>query len=94
LDRRVYEVLFSSRFADEAPDALEREEGVPVGRELMLRGAEERLAPIAMMALVFGTRRPPRARTSRSRRRRKRLWRPDYWITSGTSDATCMSISA
>ena len=31
---------------------LEREEGVPFGRELVLRGAEERLAPIAMTALV------------------------------------------
>jgi len=31
---------------------LEREEGVPFGRELVLRGAEERLAPIAMTALA------------------------------------------
>jgi Cu/Ag efflux pump CusA len=31
---------------------LEREEGVPFARELVLRGAEERLAPIAMTALV------------------------------------------
>ena len=31
---------------------LEREEGVPFGRELVMRGAEERLAPIAMTALV------------------------------------------
>ena len=31
---------------------LEREEGMPFGRELVLRGAEERLAPIAMTALV------------------------------------------
>jgi Cu/Ag efflux pump CusA len=31
---------------------LEREEGVPFGRELVLRGAEERLSPIAMTALV------------------------------------------
>lgn len=31
---------------------LEREEGVPFGRELVLRGAEERLAPILMTALV------------------------------------------
>jgi CzcA family heavy metal efflux pump len=31
---------------------LEREEGVPFGRALVLRGAEERLAPIAMTALV------------------------------------------
>ena len=31
---------------------LEREEGVPFGRDLVLRGAEERLAPIVMTALV------------------------------------------
>jgi len=31
---------------------LEREEGVPFGRELVLRGAAERLAPIMMTALV------------------------------------------
>jgi CzcA family heavy metal efflux pump len=31
---------------------LEREEGMPFGRDLVLRGAEERLAPIAMTALV------------------------------------------
>jgi Cu/Ag efflux pump CusA len=31
---------------------LEREEGTPFGRALVLRGAEERLAPIAMTALV------------------------------------------
>jgi CzcA family heavy metal efflux pump len=31
---------------------LEHEEGMPFGRELVLRGAEERLAPIAMTALV------------------------------------------
>jgi Cu/Ag efflux pump CusA len=31
---------------------LEREEGMRFGRELVLRGAEERLAPIAMTALV------------------------------------------
>jgi CzcA family heavy metal efflux pump len=31
---------------------LEREEGAPFGRALVLRGAEERLAPIAMTALV------------------------------------------
>jgi CzcA family heavy metal efflux pump len=33
---------------------LEREEGVPFGRQLVLRGAEERLAPILMTALVTG----------------------------------------
>ena len=31
---------------------LEREEGVPFSRDLILRGAEERLAPIVMTALV------------------------------------------
>jgi Cu/Ag efflux pump CusA len=31
---------------------LEHEEGLPFGRDLVLRGAEERLAPIAMTALV------------------------------------------
>ncbi len=31
---------------------LEHEEGMPFGRELVMRGAEERLAPIAMTALV------------------------------------------
>ena len=31
---------------------LETEEGMPWGRELILRGAEERLAPILMTALV------------------------------------------
>jgi CzcA family heavy metal efflux pump len=31
---------------------LEQQEGVPFGRELVLRGAEERLAPIAMTALT------------------------------------------
>ena len=31
---------------------LEAEEGMPWGRELILRGAEERLAPILMTALV------------------------------------------
>jgi Cu/Ag efflux pump CusA len=31
---------------------LEKEEGVQFGREMVLRGAEERLAPIAMTALV------------------------------------------
>jgi Cu/Ag efflux pump CusA len=31
---------------------LEREENVPFGRELVLRGSEERLAPIMMTALV------------------------------------------
>jgi CzcA family heavy metal efflux pump len=31
---------------------LEQEEGIPFGRELVLRGAEERLAPILMTALV------------------------------------------
>lgn len=33
---------------------LQREEGVPFGRELLLRGAEERLAPILMTALCAG----------------------------------------
>ena len=33
---------------------LEQEEGVPFGRELVMRGAEERLAPILMTALVTG----------------------------------------
>jgi CzcA family heavy metal efflux pump len=33
---------------------LEREEGMPFGRELVLRGAEERLAPILMTALATG----------------------------------------
>jgi CzcA family heavy metal efflux pump len=33
---------------------LQYEEGVPFGRELVLRGAEERLAPIVMTALVTG----------------------------------------
>ena len=33
---------------------LQRKEGVPFGRELILRGAEERLAPILMTALTTG----------------------------------------
>ena len=33
---------------------LEREEGVPFGPELVLRGAKERLAPIMMTALATG----------------------------------------
>jgi Cu/Ag efflux pump CusA len=33
---------------------LENEEGVPFGRELALRGAEERLSPILMTALATG----------------------------------------
>ena len=33
---------------------LEDEEQVPFGRDLVLRGAEERLAPIVMTALVTG----------------------------------------
>lgn len=33
---------------------LETQEGVPFGRELVLRGAEERLTPILMTALVTG----------------------------------------
>ena len=33
---------------------LETEEGMPFGRELVLRGAEERLAPILMTALATG----------------------------------------
>ena len=33
---------------------LEQEEGVPFGPELVLRGAEERLAPILMTALATG----------------------------------------
>ena len=33
---------------------LETEEGVPFGRELVMRGAEERLAPILMTALATG----------------------------------------
>ncbi|WP_112274702.1 efflux RND transporter permease subunit [Lentzea terrae] len=33
---------------------LEREEGVPFGRELVLRGARERLAPILMTSLAAG----------------------------------------
>lgn len=33
---------------------LEREEGVPFGRDLILRGARERLAPILMTALATG----------------------------------------
>jgi Cu/Ag efflux pump CusA len=33
---------------------LQREEGVPFGRELVMRGAEERLAPILMTALTTG----------------------------------------
>ena len=33
---------------------LEEQEGMPLGRELVLRGAEERLAPILMTALVTG----------------------------------------
>jgi Cu/Ag efflux pump CusA len=33
---------------------LELEEGVPFGHELVMRGAEERLAPILMTALVTG----------------------------------------
>ena len=35
---------------------LEHEEGVPFGPELAMRGAEERLAPILMTALVTGLR--------------------------------------
>jgi Cu/Ag efflux pump CusA len=31
---------------------LEQEEGMPFGRELVMRGAEERLAPILMTALA------------------------------------------
>ncbi len=33
---------------------LEREEGMPFGRELVMRGAKERLAPILMTALATG----------------------------------------
>ena len=33
---------------------LERQEGMPFGRELVLRGSEERLAPILMTALATG----------------------------------------
>ena len=33
---------------------LEHEEGVPFGRDLVMRGAEERLAPILMTALATG----------------------------------------
>ncbi len=33
---------------------LQREEGVPFGRDLIIRGAEERLAPILMTALTTG----------------------------------------
>jgi multidrug efflux pump subunit AcrB len=33
---------------------LERHEGVPFGRELVLRGSEERLAPVLMTALATG----------------------------------------
>jgi Cu/Ag efflux pump CusA len=33
---------------------LEREEGIPFGPELVLRGAQERLAPILMTALATG----------------------------------------
>jgi len=33
---------------------LEFEEGVPFGRDLVIRGAEERLAPILMTALATG----------------------------------------
>ncbi len=33
---------------------LQREEGVPFGRDLVIRGAEERLAPILMTALTTG----------------------------------------
>ena len=33
---------------------LEVEEGMPFGRDLVLRGAEERLAPILMTALATG----------------------------------------
>ena len=33
---------------------LEREEGVPFGRDLVMRGASERLAPIMMTALATG----------------------------------------
>jgi Cu/Ag efflux pump CusA len=33
---------------------LEHEEGMPFGPELVLRGAEERLSPILMTALVTG----------------------------------------
>ncbi len=33
---------------------MQHEEGVPFGRELVLRGAEERLAPILMTALATG----------------------------------------
>ncbi len=33
---------------------LEREEGVPLGPELIMRGASERLAPIMMTALATG----------------------------------------
>jgi Cu/Ag efflux pump CusA len=33
---------------------LEQEEGMPFGHELVMRGAEERLAPILMTALVTG----------------------------------------
>jgi Cu/Ag efflux pump CusA len=33
---------------------LERKEGVPFGRDLVIRGAEERLAPILMTALATG----------------------------------------
>ena len=35
---------------------LELEEGVPFGRDLVLRGAEERLAPILMTALATASR--------------------------------------
>ena len=33
---------------------LEMQEGMPFGRDLVLRGAEERLAPILMTALATG----------------------------------------
>ena len=37
-----------------ATTAISKREGVPFGRELVLRGAEERLAPILMTALATG----------------------------------------
>ena len=33
---------------------MQREEGMPFGKELAIRGAEERLAPILMTALTTG----------------------------------------
>ena len=59
---------------------LEVEEGMPFGPALVLRGAEERLAPILMTALATGARAVPLAITGEHRAMKSNIPWPSSFL--------------